>query len=228
MRSKSFFSVSGRATLSLFAALALSFSAWAQEQPFELSWRSGQLLLATGDTVSGSVTLTLPNDIVRVTQPNGAISAFSAVNVKSFLVEHEQNSGLSRHTEGPLTFKREYQSFLWNHDKDYSNFKSPAFFAVLQPGKNTLLMREIKERYYDNASGSLYSNSRMERERIREKFYLLLPNQEIKPLRNPKKDLPEIYGKKGKQILTFAKENKLSFTEPLELARIVNYANSLL
>ena len=227
MRSKSCFSVFAKVTLSLFAALALSFSSWAQEQPFELSWRSGKLLLTTGDTVSGKVTLSHPNDIVRVVQDNGAVSAFSAVNVKRFFVEHEQNSGFIRQNDGPLTFKREYQALPWNQDKDYSNFKRPAFFVVLQPGKNTLLMREIKERYYDNASGSLYHNARMMRERIREKYYLLLPNEEIKPLRNPKKDLPEIYGKKGKQVLAFAKENKLSFTDPVALARIVNYANSL-
>jgi hypothetical protein len=219
--------VLSKAAITLLAAILLPFLSLAQQQPFEISWRNGQVTLATGDTISGQITLSHPNDIVRVTQENGVVSAFSAVNVKSFSVQHEQGSGIFRRSEGPQTFKRNYQSFLWNHDKDYSNFKSPAFFVVLQPGKNTLLMREVKERYYDNAAGSLYGNSRMAMERIREKFYLLTPNQEIKPLRNPKKDLPEFYGKKGKQVLTYAKENKLSFTEPVGLAMIVNYANSL-
>lgn len=227
MRSNIFLSVSAKAIFILFAAVLVAFPGQAQQQPFELSWRAGQLALASGDTVSGQVTLSHPNDIVRVTQENGTVSAFSAVTVKSFSVQQEVNNGLFRRTEGPTTFKRVYQSFPWNHDKDYSNFRSPAFFVVLQPGKNTLLMREVKERFYDNPSNTYYTGSRTPMERIQEKYYLLLPDQQIKPLRNPKRDLPEAYGKKSKQIIAFAKEKKLSFSEPAELARIVEFANKL-
>jgi hypothetical protein len=214
----------------LFAAFFLSFSGVAQQIPFELTWRYGTLVLNSGDTLRGPLTLTLPNDIVRIAQPDGSVSTFTAVNVKDFFVEGEQETGrfFHRRKSSPLDFKRQYRSLMWNHDKDYSNFKSPAFFVVLHAGPKTLLMRENLERRTDNFSPyANYPGSRQTVETRVEKFYLLTADDRILPLRNPKKDLPAAYPKKEKQITAFAKSNKLEFTDPVELSRIVAYANSL-
>ncbi|MBK0402269.1 hypothetical protein I5M27_04690 [Adhaeribacter sp. BT258] len=214
----------------LFAAFCLPFLGIAQQNQFELSWRTGTLVLTSGDTIRGPITLTLPNDIVRITQADGGVSTFTAVNVKGFAVEGEQETSrfFQRRRNSPLDFKREYRSLMWNHDKDYSNFKSPAFFVVLQSGPKTLLMRETLERRVDNFSPyANYPGSRQAVETRVEKFYLLTADDRIIPLRSPKKDLPAAYPKKEKQIAAFAKSNKLEFNDPIELSRIVAYANSL-
>src|SRR5687768_13444810 len=128
----------------LLGALCLAFSAAAQQTSFDISWENGTVYLTSGDSVSGSVILTLPSDIVSVRQPNGSISAFAPVNVKAFKVKEERNVNNLRENYGPLEFARTYQTFMWNHNKDYNNFLSPAFFVVVQPGNFTLLMRETK------------------------------------------------------------------------------------
>ncbi|MFC5269658.1 hypothetical protein [Adhaeribacter terreus] len=214
----------------LFAAFFLPFSGIAQQNQYEITWRTGTLVLNSGDTIQGPITLTLPNDIVRITQANGSVSTFTAVNVKSFAVENEQetNRFFRRRRNSPLDFKREYRSLMWNHDKDYSNFKSPAFFVALQPGNKTLLLREQIERRVDNFSAyANYPGTRQAVETRVEKFYLLTADERIIPLRNPKKDLPAAFPKKEKQITAFAKSNKLEFNDPIDLSRIVAYANSL-
>src|SRR5688572_109788 len=128
----------------VLGALLLRFSAAAQQVPFELFWEKGTVYLTNGDSVSGPVTLTLPRDIVSVKQPDGAISAFATVNVQGFMVQGEKNSASFRPDYGPLEFSRRYQTYMWNHNKDYSNFLTPAFFVVVQPGNYSLLMRETK------------------------------------------------------------------------------------
>ena len=215
-----------RAFLLVFIAFSIAFSAHAQ-LTFDLSWRQGQVVLHSGDTLSGAVTLRHPDGILIVHQPDGSVSSFTAVNVHSFEVRGQKQSGLFRRSASPLDFQRTYQSFMWNHDKDFSNFRSPAFFIVLKAGKNSLLMREIKVRHFANSGYGYYQGARMMQERIEEKFYLLLPNQEVRALRNPKKDLPDLFPKHAKEIKAFARENKLSFNEPYELGQIINYVNSL-
>ena len=210
----------------LFIVFQLPFSGRAQTA-FELTWRTGEVILTSGDTVTGEITLRHPDDVVRVVKQDGSINAFSPVNVRAFDVVDEQNIGYFRAGSGPLQFRRTYQTLFWNHDKEYSNFKSPAFFVVLKPGNYSLLMRETKERQYDN-SNNFYAGQAVSIEKIEERFYLLLPNQEIKLLRNPRKDLPGFFPKKSKEIIAYARDKGLSFTDPDELAKIVEYCNSLL
>jgi hypothetical protein len=214
--------------LILFVALFLPFSGKAQQSQFELSWQKGLVILNSGDTIQGPLTLTALNDIVRIAQPDGSVGTFSAVNVKSFVVEGEQeNRFFRRNRSDQPEPRREYRSFMWNHDKDYSNFKSPAFFMVLQSGTRTLLMREQIERRLDNFSQYSNAGSRQTIEVRVEKYYLLTPDERIIPLRNPKNDLLSAYPNNEKEIMSYAKSNKLDFTDSLELSRIVSYANSL-
>ncbi|UOQ70701.1 hypothetical protein [Hymenobacter cellulosilyticus] len=62
---------------------------------------------------------------------------------------------------------------------------------------------------------------------LKDAFYLGLPNGNVRPLRNPKKDLMAIFPQQSRQIEKYAKDNKLDFNDSRELAFIVNYANSL-
>ena len=215
-----------KAAILLFGAILIAFSARAQQVPFELLWRTGTVYLTSGDSVSGQVSLVLPTDIVSVKQPDGTVSAFATVNVTDFVVREEQNSGNFRPAIGPLEIERYYKTYMWDHNKDYSNFLSPAFFVVVQPGVYTLLMRETKApmpvqvNRYANANSMGYRT-----EKILQYFYLAKPNNEIIPLRNPRKDLQTLFPKLKNDLVTFAKTNKLDFDEPLELARIIEYCN---
>jgi hypothetical protein len=218
----------------VLATVLLSFFALKVEaqqgNSFELTWQKGVVVLTSGDTINGEIVLTLPNDLIRVSQTNGTVSAFSAVNVSSLEVQGNENrNGLfsGSRSGSALNFRRFYISLPWNHDKDYSNFKSPAFFVVLQSGKYTLLMRENLEQAYDQNNSVYNSGSRGRRNVIVQKYYLLAPDQNILPLRNPKQDIYRIFSKQQKQIAAYAKENKLSFTDGIELGQIMAYANSL-
>ena len=210
--------------LLLFGAFTIAFSGQAQQMPFELLWERGTIYLTSGDSISGQVSLTLPRDIVSVRQANGQLNAFATVNVAGFQVFEEKNTGDIRGRFGPLEFSRYYQTYMWNHNNDYSNFLSPAFFVVLQPGNYTLLMRETKAA----APASMYRYSTdmpIRTERIMQYFYLANPKQEIIALRNPRKDLQNIFPKLGESLVKFAKSNRLDFDDPIELARIVEFCN---
>ncbi len=210
--------------MALFGAFSLAFPAGAQHMPFEIIWEKGTVYLTSGDSVSGQVRLTLPKDIVSVRQPNGTISAFATVNVAGFKVYEEKNTENMRTKFGPLEFFRRYQTYPWNHNKDYNNFLSPAFFVVVQPGPYTLLMRETKIQA-SSGMGSYANMDRYRTERILQHFYLAKPDQQIVPLRNPKKDLQSLFPKVKNQLVDFAKKEKLNFDDPVELARIVEFCN---
>lgn len=204
--------------------LGLVLPVRAQQVPFELLWEKGTVYLNSGDSISGQVTLTLPRDIVSVRQPNGQLSAFATVNVAGFRVQEERNTGNFRAQYGPLEFVRNYRTYMWNHNKDYSNFLSPAFFVVVQPGPYTLLMRETKLPP-SISMGRYPGDVPFRTERILQHFYLASPKQEIIPLRNPRKDLQSLFPKIKDDLVKFAKSNKLDFDDPIELARIVEYCN---
>jgi hypothetical protein len=208
----------------VFGAFSLPFSALAQQTTFELKWKRGTVYLTSGDTVSGPVSLTLPGDVVSVKMPNGQLSAFATVNVTGFNVHEEKDDYNFRAKYGPLEFSRRYQTYLWNHNKDFSNFLSPAFFVVVQPGPYTLLMRETKITV-PISRGSFYNQSSVRTERIIQHFYLAKPDKQIIPLRSPRKDLQNLFPKLKDAMMKFAKSNKLDFDDPIELARIVEYCN---
>ena len=221
------FSILCKTLFLIFGAFFLAFSGKAQQVPFELLWEKGTVYFTNGDSVSGQVTLTLPRDIVSVRQPNGQLSAFATVNVSGFRVQEEKNTGHFRPKFGPLEFSRNYQTYMWNHNNDYSNFRSPAFFVVIQPGPYTLLMRETK--MPASVSMGRYSHDvPIRTERILQHFYLADPKKEIIPLRNPRKDLQNLFPKIKDDLVKFAKSNKLDFDDPIELARIVEYCNRAL
>src|SRR5688572_30936199 len=74
---------------SIFISVLLNllvFRAQAQELPLELSWEKGTVILNSGDTVSGSVVLTTPRDMLRVTSLNSGTRFYSPADINSFYV----------------------------------------------------------------------------------------------------------------------------------------------
>ncbi|TGE24560.1 hypothetical protein E5K00_04930 [Hymenobacter aquaticus] len=244
--------------LTLALALGLGGPAAAQQrQTFTQQFAGSTVLLTSGDTLQGPLLLHRNEDVILLTMPDNTVNTFSAVAVQSFAVKGQQDDRRNyyddffdsrsgyyygnpyynmpprpRRERRDTSLVRVFRTFRWNHDNDYSDFKSPAFFEQLSGGPNLLLRREslIERPVYNNPmyGGYGYGMPRtMYYNEIRDAFYLGLPSGNVLSLRNPKKDLLAAFRQHAKQIEQYAKDNRLTFTEARDLAFIVNYANSL-
>ncbi|MBC6699466.1 hypothetical protein [Hymenobacter sp. BT190] len=166
----------------LLTALALSAApvALAQQNQRALvqEFAGSTILLASGDTLRGPVTLRRDQDVLLMAQPDGTLTTLSAVSVNSFAVKGEQIDSrlgngyydnfldarngyyygnplygvprLRPETEN-LNRVRVFRTFRWNRGNDYSDFTSPAFFEQLSNGPRMLLRREsLVERTVNN------------------------------------------------------------------------------
>ncbi|KAA9326014.1 hypothetical protein F0P94_16485 [Adhaeribacter soli] len=207
---------------------------------FEMKWKNGILVLTNGDTIRGAASITLPHDLVVITSADSTVTSAIPANIRSLEVSDEQMKVTYRLANGPIQQRRIYKTFIWDRDNAYSNFRSPALFVMLVSGKHSLLLREER---YERAPGQgrnlgasavgavggvmaeQVTRMAMNQFNLTEKFYLLSPNQELKWLRQPKKDLLAYFPEKKKEIMQFATQNNLSFTKPEHLARIVEFCN---
>jgi hypothetical protein len=228
------FKVDFKCLLLFSGAVILSVSSFAQALiPFEQQWKQATLILTSGDTLRGQASLTLPNDIVKILQPDGRISVFTPVNINKLEVLEMQKAASFQDPKNSLNWRREYKTYMWDHDNPYGNFKSPALFVILTSGNYSLLMREERRRQNNAASTSVIgyglglAAADLAEQTIIEKWYLSTPNQQIKPLRKPKQDLLSLFPANKKEIEKYAATNKLKFNNLFHLARIVAYANSL-
>ncbi|MBC6609960.1 hypothetical protein H8B15_03445 [Hymenobacter sp. BT507] len=146
-------------------------SAQAQQQGLVQQFTDSSILLTTGDTLEGPLTLNRREDVVQIQLADGSVRTLSAIAVQSFAVKGEQidrrrnpyyyddfydaragyyygnpfysTRPLRRRQERPDTsLVRVFQVYRWNRDNDYSDFKSPGFFEQLSNGPTVLLRRE--------------------------------------------------------------------------------------
>jgi hypothetical protein len=208
-----------------------------QEMLLELSWKSGIVVLASGDTISGSVVLTTPRDIIKVTTLNSGARFYSPADVSSFDVSGMLNKGLMTNKEwaSKMGYEFHYQTYLWNQDRDYGKLTSPAFFIVVKPGNYSLLMRLVKETDMsarEIGSSTLrmaagYGARKIAKSILGEKLYLRSPENKVIALRKPKEDIKRIFAQYFKQIDDYAQTYNLRFNNTTDLARIIAYVNSL-
>ena len=216
--------------LFLVVALAVTafFPAIAQQVDIQ-EWPKGRIVLTSGDTLTGPITYHRTEDIIRITLPDGTIQAYAPVNVSSFTVTDERGR-----------FRQTFKPYLWNRGNDYSDYKAPAFFELISEGNYTLVKREILTtrshnyspiyaggygRYYD-PYGYGYGNMR-QLTVIQELFYIYNPKGEIISLRNPKRDLDDLFGNQSKVMKEFVKRNNLEYDNSHDLARMVGHFNKL-
>jgi len=216
-----------RLILLLVVLFSAQFPVSAQRVDIQ-EWPKGRIVLTSGDTLMGPITYHRSEDIIRVTLADGSIQAYAPVNVSSFTVTDERSRVWQ-------TFK----PYLWNRGNDYSDYKAPAFFELLSEGKYTLVKREILTtrslnygpmyagygRYYD-PYGYGYGNMRQQTI-IQDLFYIYNPKGNIIALRNPKRDLDDLFGNKDREMKDFVKRNNLEYDNARDLARIVGHFNSL-
>ena len=211
----------------VIAVLLLSLHASAQHrsQIDVQEWPAGKVVLTTGDTIYGPLTFHRTQEIVTVHNEDGTISSFSPVNVQYFVAQ-----------EQPSNRSYIFRTLMWDLGRDYSDFKKPTFFEQLNQGSFTLVMREtyVQRDVHYASSRQGYSNDpylnplgNYYLDQINELYYILLPDGEVVTLRNVRKDLHKLFGKKSKQVKKFVKSRKLDYVRPHELMSIVNYYNSL-
>ncbi|AII54062.1 hypothetical protein N008_19010 [Hymenobacter sp. APR13] len=166
----------------LLTTLALGTAPAAQAQQGQRAlvqeFAGSTILLTSGDTLRGPVTLRRDQDVLLMAQPDGTLTTLSAVSVNSFAVKGEQIDSrlgngyydnfldarngyyygnpmygaprLRPETEN-LNRVRVFRTFRWNRGNDYSDFTSPAFFEQLSNGPRMLLRREsLVERTVNN------------------------------------------------------------------------------
>ncbi|UOQ77068.1 hypothetical protein MUN84_21875 [Hymenobacter sp. 5516J-16] len=125
---------------------------------------------------------------------------------------------------------RVFRTYRWNRDNDYSDLLGYGFFEQLSAGPVALLRRDTKVVRSLNVPSAMPGSSgggSTSYSAIVAKLYLGLPNGNVLPLRDPKDDLLTYFSTYKTQIEQYAKEHKLGFKKPNELAYLVNYANSL-
>jgi hypothetical protein len=194
-------------------------------------WQQGKVILTSGDTLSGSIVYHLKGEMLQVNQADGATKTFSPVNVASFTVFNEQTGRFQI-----------FRSYLWSRRSEDGAFKAPAFFEVIAEGKYSLVEREAFTvrnqdpipryaaygRYYQPCpSGNLRYQEHYSQVVAVKQFYVLTPEQEIVTLRNPRKDLPELFRDKAEVMNQFMKNKKLSYHNSTDLIPMIRHFNKL-
>ncbi|SHK48234.1 hypothetical protein [Hymenobacter psychrotolerans] len=149
--------------------LSVSVANGQSKRPLVQEFAGSTILLTSGDTLRGPVTLRRDQDVLLMAQPDGTITTLSAVSINSFAVKGEEvdsrrgsgyydnfydarngyfygNPMYGMPRQRPETEDRNrvrvFRTFRWNRGNDYSDFKSPAFFEQLSNGPRMLLRRE--------------------------------------------------------------------------------------
>jgi hypothetical protein len=213
--------------LMTFCWCAFGVSVQAQQLDVQ-EWPNGQVILASGDTLYGSVVYHQTEEIIRLIRQDGTNQAFTPVGVRSFTV-----------TDSRSQYQKVFRSYFWNRGNDYADYQVPAFFEVLQEGPYTLVKREAISyrsqsmspmyagygRYYDPYSGGYYPGYRSQ-PIILDLLFLYTPNHKIQPLRNPKRDLEDLFGNKAGDLKQFVKSHNLSYNDTHDVMKIIRHFNS--
>lgn len=106
-----------------------------------------------------------------------------------------------------------------------TGYKSSIFFELLEEGKWTLLAREVLEyKSYGTPYNVWGSSSRLV---LSHKYFFLKEDGKIEEFNGSKNDLLDRMGKNSDAVEKYAKTNRLKFDDKQDLARIIEYYNSL-
>jgi hypothetical protein len=186
------------------------FSSAQRNWPSEL-WHDGKVVLVTGDTLKGMVKYDFQQNVVQYVINNKQAEIYSARKVLFFEIFDET--------------VRKYRRFFVLPYTNPSNYKAPVFFELLAEGKMTLLARELLE--YKTYTNTFYGGSYS---RLVQTYYYFLLREDgtIEDFRGNKNDLIALMGKRGKDVEKYIKANRLDFDDKYDVARIVDYYNSLM
>lgn len=239
-----------RYCLSLGSCL-LPLAAAAQLKNMPQQFLSSTVVLTTGDTLRGSVVLHNELDLLLITMPDGTVRSVPALSVRTFAVRDEIRpverlppqyrstdalmSPRMRRRQHLVQRARPFLVYPWNHDRDYGSALAPAFFERLNGGPVILLRRQhlVTRNVYMTEPGLMgsymprFSGSGYYYTEVRELLYLATPQGRIVPLRRPRRDVLAYFPAEAEQMEEYARQHRLDYEDGLQLARIVDYANSL-
>ncbi|MGV3504388.1 MAG: hypothetical protein ACO1O1_11815 [Adhaeribacter sp.] len=188
-------------------------------------WPRGQVILTSGDTLFGAVVYHHAEEILRLVHPDGTNQAFTAVGVRSFTVSDKRGE-----------YKQVFRAYPWNRGNDYSDYLVPGFFEVLLDGPYTLVKREVISVRSQNVSpmyanyanyysgyGNGYSQAYRAQPVIVDVLYLMTPQGRIRDLRNPRRDLEDLFGEKAGEMRQFVKSQHLSYSDTRDVIKILHH-----
>ncbi|MEO9477135.1 MAG: hypothetical protein ABJG41_16435 [Cyclobacteriaceae bacterium] len=191
-----------------FIIILISFSASGQKFSSEV-WHKGFIVTVDQDTVRGDVRYDMETNIVLVSR-NGVVQTFTSQ--KLFYVEI---------FDSLVETYRQFYSIPYNVKYDY---QVPILFEVLYEGPLSLLSRESI--VTETVNSSVYGTSFLQTV-VKNTFYFLDKQGNMKLFSGRKQDLQTIMGSKQSQVKNFIKQNKLDADDVRDLIRITAFYNSL-
>jgi hypothetical protein len=210
------------------------------------------VLLTSGDTLRGPLTLYSDQDMIVLRQADGTLRTFTSWTVKAFAVKGE----LTRYEyllppptapASPALDRLERALVATIDTTDVRTFVSyrgrpqlrqrrgttgaPGFYELLCDGAVRLLRRESLRAQAQQAY--LERNRRHELRPLAmpsylvSTFYLSTANG-LTPLRQPRRDLAVLLPRQAPALERYADLNQLNYANPYQLRAIVRYANNLL
>lgn len=244
----------GLAVVLLVASLRLHAQA---SKGVRMDFRFSSVVLATDDTLAGSVALRLSPDVLYLRRPDGTLLAFEPAAVKAFAVQSQvllSGLGASKSAYNPdSTVIRLFRSLaLPTLHPD----QRPAlqFFEQLGSGPVLLLRRPYlmrqavaiaaitptagtTERFMAGQNMSRAPSQPLDRLRgrfvetseIREAFFLAWPNGDVRALLHIRKDLLAAFPAQAPEIKAFVRHKRITLAaaSAAELSELVRLANSL-
>ncbi len=200
-----------RKLLLLLAIGCVSFRIGAQDFPSEI-WHEGKAVLASGDTLVGSIKYSIETDLIQV-DINNTVQTYSTRKIAYFEIFDETVDNFRHFYALPYNIK--------------PNYKIPILFEVLYEGPMALLAREMivleTVPQFNYSYGSSFT-----RRKLTYEYYFLPQGSEIVRYSGKKNDLIYIMRKKTAQIKKFVKKNKLHHDRRIDLIKITTYYNNLL
>lgn len=193
------------------AALLVASPVAAQQFSSEL-WHEGFLVSTDEDTIRGMLKYDMETNVVQVIEATKVVKTYSSHKIFYFEI-----------FDKILKSYRQFYSVPYNVNFNYS---VPLLFEVLYEGPMSLLSREtiVQETV---TSGSAYWGGSYVRNRLAYTFYFLNKDGNIRFYTGKKRDLVAILSRKGSQVKSFIKKNRLRTDEPGDLIRITAFYNSL-
>lgn len=112
--------------------------------------------------------------------------------------------------------------------KVYELYGDLEFFLVQVEGKNSLLVKQEARFIEPRKANSTYAqDKKADFKRRKDVYYLALENGEIVKLSTKKKEFPNAFKGKEKEIKAFMKKNKLSSKKLGDMEKVVTYFNAL-
>ncbi|BDC98902.1 hypothetical protein [Persicobacter psychrovividus] len=182
-------------------------------------WHLGELVLLSGDTLSGALKYDFGNDAVLINAKN-KIRTYSARKILFFEIYDST--------------VEDYREFFAIPYRVRSNYKIPVIFEVLHEGPLTLLSREeiVQETTAQNYNYGYYggfpqNNYYATQRKLRHDYFYLDLKGKVVSFDMKKRTLLHIMRRYSSEIKRFVKENRLHFNDQNDLIRITDYYNTL-